>query len=146
MVHSNGLSTDWPDFSVLNLLLVCCHRFYSSPYSISTNRMIAQTSITPFIAASPVSTYQVGGIPSNLDSVLSGQCFRVWEVKPMWKCLKPAFFIAASRGGLHWLQKEVWLYSSLWENDPGSQNVMVPITLIPPSTQLDVHLINYGPI
>uniref|UniRef100_A0A7N6BAX6 RRM domain-containing protein n=1 Tax=Anabas testudineus TaxID=64144 RepID=A0A7N6BAX6_ANATE len=35
--------------------------FYSSPYSISTNRMIAQTSITPFIAASPVSTYQVGG-------------------------------------------------------------------------------------
>ncbi|TWW65593.1 RNA-binding motif, single-stranded-interacting protein 3 [Takifugu flavidus] len=34
--------------------------FYSSPYSIATNRMIAQTSITPFIAASPVSTYQVG--------------------------------------------------------------------------------------
>uniref|UniRef100_A0A3P8QDX4 RRM domain-containing protein n=1 Tax=Astatotilapia calliptera TaxID=8154 RepID=A0A3P8QDX4_ASTCA len=33
--------------------------FYSSPYSISTNRMIAQTSITPFIAASPVPTYQV---------------------------------------------------------------------------------------
>uniref|UniRef100_A0A3P8QDA5 RRM domain-containing protein n=1 Tax=Astatotilapia calliptera TaxID=8154 RepID=A0A3P8QDA5_ASTCA len=32
--------------------------FYSSPYSISTNRMIAQTSITPFIAASPVPTYQ----------------------------------------------------------------------------------------
>ncbi|XP_038132947.1 RNA-binding motif, single-stranded-interacting protein 3 isoform X3 [Cyprinodon tularosa] len=32
--------------------------FYS-PYSIATNRMIAQTSITPFIAASPVSTYQV---------------------------------------------------------------------------------------
>uniref|UniRef100_A0A673CPY9 RRM domain-containing protein n=1 Tax=Sphaeramia orbicularis TaxID=375764 RepID=A0A673CPY9_9TELE len=39
--------------------LVCVCRFYSSPYSISTNRMIAQTSITPFIAASPVSTYQV---------------------------------------------------------------------------------------
>uniref|UniRef100_A0A8C6UUG5 RNA binding motif, single stranded interacting protein n=1 Tax=Neogobius melanostomus TaxID=47308 RepID=A0A8C6UUG5_9GOBI len=33
--------------------------FYSAPYSISTNRMIAQTSISPFIAASPVSTYQV---------------------------------------------------------------------------------------
>ncbi|XP_056300111.1 RNA-binding motif, single-stranded-interacting protein 3-like isoform X2 [Pseudoliparis swirei] len=31
--------------------------FYSSPYSIS-NRMITQTSITPFIAAFPVSTYQ----------------------------------------------------------------------------------------
>ncbi|XP_077100111.1 RNA-binding motif, single-stranded-interacting protein 3-like isoform X4 [Siphateles boraxobius] len=33
--------------------------FYSSPYSITTNRMIAQASITPFITASPVSTYQV---------------------------------------------------------------------------------------
>ncbi|NXO02289.1 RBMS3 protein, partial [Rhinopomastus cyanomelas] len=33
--------------------------FYSSPYSIPTNRMIPQTSLTPFIAASPVSTYQV---------------------------------------------------------------------------------------
>ncbi|XP_059909441.1 RNA-binding motif, single-stranded-interacting protein 3-like [Gadus macrocephalus] len=44
-----------------NMLMLFCspHRFYSSPYSISTNRMIAQTSITPFIAASPVSTYQV---------------------------------------------------------------------------------------
>uniref|UniRef100_A0AAY4E8M9 RRM domain-containing protein n=1 Tax=Denticeps clupeoides TaxID=299321 RepID=A0AAY4E8M9_9TELE len=41
-----------------SLSILCC-RFYSSPYSISTNRMIAQTSITPFIAASPVSTYQV---------------------------------------------------------------------------------------
>uniref|UniRef100_A0A3Q0SX14 RNA binding motif, single stranded interacting protein n=1 Tax=Amphilophus citrinellus TaxID=61819 RepID=A0A3Q0SX14_AMPCI len=35
--------------------------FYSSPYSISTNRMIAQT---PFIAASPVPTYQVS-LPSQ---------------------------------------------------------------------------------
>uniref|UniRef100_A0A8D2ZVI1 RNA binding motif single stranded interacting protein 3 n=1 Tax=Scophthalmus maximus TaxID=52904 RepID=A0A8D2ZVI1_SCOMX len=35
------------------------HQFYSSPYSISTNQMIVQTSITPCIAASPVSTYQV---------------------------------------------------------------------------------------
>ncbi|XP_067281184.1 RNA-binding motif, single-stranded-interacting protein 3-like isoform X2 [Pseudorasbora parva] len=33
--------------------------FYSSPYSITTNRMIAQASITPFITTSPVSTYQV---------------------------------------------------------------------------------------
>eukprot|EP00064_Thunnus_orientalis_P003997 superscaffoldBa00000350_g4008 len=47
--HSN---TAWRMKHVLS-------RFYSSPYSISTNRMIAQTSITPFIAASPVSTYQV---------------------------------------------------------------------------------------
>lgn len=33
-------------------------RFYPSPYSITANRMITQTSITPYIA-SPVSTYQV---------------------------------------------------------------------------------------
>ncbi|XP_043088905.1 RNA-binding motif, single-stranded-interacting protein 3-like isoform X2 [Puntigrus tetrazona] len=32
--------------------------FYSSPYSIAANRMITQTSVTPFITASPVSTYQ----------------------------------------------------------------------------------------
>lgn len=32
--------------------------FYPSPYSIATNRMITQTSITPYIA-SPVSAYQV---------------------------------------------------------------------------------------
>ncbi|KAM3917584.1 RNA-binding motif, single-stranded-interacting protein 1 isoform 6-T8 [Leptodactylus fuscus] len=32
--------------------------FYPQPYSIATNRMITQTSITPYIA-SPVSTYQV---------------------------------------------------------------------------------------
>uniref|UniRef100_A0A3B4UM30 RNA binding motif, single stranded interacting protein n=1 Tax=Seriola dumerili TaxID=41447 RepID=A0A3B4UM30_SERDU len=44
--------------------------FYSSPYSISTNRMIAQTSITPFIAASPVSTYQLVMCPSFLLSLL----------------------------------------------------------------------------
>lgn len=42
----------------ISLLFFVC-RFYSSPYSIPTNRMIPQTSITPFIAASPVSTYQV---------------------------------------------------------------------------------------
>uniref|UniRef100_A0A671KRS4 RNA-binding motif, single-stranded-interacting protein 3-like n=1 Tax=Sinocyclocheilus anshuiensis TaxID=1608454 RepID=A0A671KRS4_9TELE len=33
--------------------------FYSSPYSITANRMIAQASITPFITASPISAYQV---------------------------------------------------------------------------------------
>ncbi|XP_037398285.1 RNA-binding motif, single-stranded-interacting protein 3-like isoform X1 [Pygocentrus nattereri] len=33
--------------------------FYSSPYSFASNRMITQTSITPFITASPVSSYQV---------------------------------------------------------------------------------------
>uniref|UniRef100_A0A8D2ZVP7 RNA binding motif single stranded interacting protein 3 n=1 Tax=Scophthalmus maximus TaxID=52904 RepID=A0A8D2ZVP7_SCOMX len=45
--------------SPLNTFLFPLLRFYSSPYSISTNQMIVQTSITPCIAASPVSTYQV---------------------------------------------------------------------------------------
>uniref|UniRef100_A0A8C7D4G0 RNA binding motif single stranded interacting protein 3 n=1 Tax=Oncorhynchus kisutch TaxID=8019 RepID=A0A8C7D4G0_ONCKI len=51
-------------------------RFYTSPYSIATNRMIAQTSITPFIAASPVSTYQVSGgavITPAMDHTMSMQ-------------------------------------------------------------------------
>ncbi|XP_073728482.1 RNA-binding motif, single-stranded-interacting protein 3 isoform X6 [Misgurnus anguillicaudatus] len=47
--------------------------FYSSPYSISTNRMIAQTSITPFIAASPVSTYQGAVITPTMDHTISMQ-------------------------------------------------------------------------
>lgn len=58
--------------SLMNLLFlfsVC--RFYSSPYSIATNRMIPQTSITPFIAASPVSTYQVCLIYLHLRRDLS---------------------------------------------------------------------------
>uniref|UniRef100_A0A8C2I6B4 RNA binding motif, single stranded interacting protein n=1 Tax=Cyprinus carpio TaxID=7962 RepID=A0A8C2I6B4_CYPCA len=49
------------------------YRFYSSPYSISTNRMIAQTSITPFIAASPVSTYQGAVITPAMDHTISMQ-------------------------------------------------------------------------
>lgn len=48
-------------------LLFSVSRFYSSPYSIATNRMIPQTSITPFIAASPVSTYQVCQICMHLS-------------------------------------------------------------------------------
>ncbi|XP_072927141.1 RNA-binding motif, single-stranded-interacting protein 2-like isoform X7 [Hemitrygon akajei] len=35
------------------------NEFYSSPYSIAPNRMIAQTSITPYIT-SPVSSFQLG--------------------------------------------------------------------------------------
>lgn len=62
----------FPIYIKIKHLLLSFHRFYSSPYSISTNRMIAQTSITPFIAASPVSTYQVGGAclrPAGLGCV-----------------------------------------------------------------------------
>ncbi|KAM9681171.1 RNA-binding motif, single-stranded-interacting protein 3 isoform 5-T5 [Dama dama] len=47
--------------------------FYSSPYSIATNRMIPQTSITPFIAASPVSTYQGAVITPAMDHPMSMQ-------------------------------------------------------------------------
>uniref|UniRef100_A0A8D0HL88 RNA binding motif single stranded interacting protein 3 n=1 Tax=Sphenodon punctatus TaxID=8508 RepID=A0A8D0HL88_SPHPU len=47
--------------------------FYSSPYSIATNRMIPQTSITPFIAASPVSTYQGAVITPTVDNTMSMQ-------------------------------------------------------------------------
>uniref|UniRef100_A0A8C3RZA2 RNA binding motif single stranded interacting protein 3 n=1 Tax=Chelydra serpentina TaxID=8475 RepID=A0A8C3RZA2_CHESE len=47
--------------------------FYSSPYSIATNRMIPQTSITPFIAASPVSTYQGAVITPTMDHTMSMQ-------------------------------------------------------------------------
>lgn len=54
------------EISRSNLSPLCSRRFYSSPYSISTNRMIAQASITPFIAASPVSTYQVSGAVWNV--------------------------------------------------------------------------------
>ncbi|XP_040596001.1 RNA-binding motif, single-stranded-interacting protein 3 isoform X20 [Mesocricetus auratus] len=54
--------------------------FYSSPYSLATNRMIPQTSITPFIAASPVSTYQVQStswtphLPYIMQPTAPGQC------------------------------------------------------------------------
>ncbi|XP_074201463.1 RNA-binding motif, single-stranded-interacting protein 3 isoform X13 [Camelus bactrianus] len=47
--------------------------FYSSPYSIATNRMIPQTSVTPFIAASPVSTYQGAVITPTMDHPMSMQ-------------------------------------------------------------------------
>ncbi|XP_029398610.1 RNA-binding motif, single-stranded-interacting protein 3 isoform X6 [Mus pahari] len=47
--------------------------FYSSPYSLATNRMIPQTSITPFIAASPVSTYQGAVITPAVDHPMSMQ-------------------------------------------------------------------------
>ena len=81
-----------------------------------------------------------------------------WKVKPMLKCLKLAFFLTASRGRLLWLQKEVWLYRSLWENDPTSHFIyylskhcklefMVSIASFKSSSiQHDVHLVNYCPI
>lgn len=47
--------------------------FYSSPYSLATNRMIPQTCLTPFIAASPVSTYQGAVITPTMDHPMSMQ-------------------------------------------------------------------------
>nr|XP_048724549.1 RNA-binding motif, single-stranded-interacting protein 1 isoform X5 [Caretta caretta] len=46
--------------------------FYPSPYSIATNRMITQTSITPYIA-SPVSTYQGAVLTPSMDHTMSLQ-------------------------------------------------------------------------
>lgn len=44
--------------------------FYSSPYSLAPNRMIAQTSLSPYMH-SPVSSYQVGSCLSfKLDLFL----------------------------------------------------------------------------
>ncbi|XP_051992355.1 RNA-binding motif, single-stranded-interacting protein 3-like isoform X2 [Xyrauchen texanus] len=45
--------------SFTSCLLCLLPVLYSSPYCFTTSRMIAQSSITPFITASPVSTYQV---------------------------------------------------------------------------------------
>ncbi|KAJ7405290.1 hypothetical protein WISP_141312 [Willisornis vidua] len=46
--------------------------FYPSPYSITANRMITQTSITPYIA-SPVSTYQGAVLTPSMDHTMSLQ-------------------------------------------------------------------------
>lgn len=45
-----------------------------------------------------------------------------WKVKPMDKCLKPAWFLMASRGWILWLQKnqiksnKIGVLKSLWES------------------------------
>lgn len=45
-----------------------------------------------------------------------------WKVKPMDKCLKPAWFLTASRGWILWLQKnqiksnKIGVLKSLWES------------------------------
>uniref|UniRef100_A0A3P8NH49 RRM domain-containing protein n=1 Tax=Astatotilapia calliptera TaxID=8154 RepID=A0A3P8NH49_ASTCA len=64
--------------------------FYSSPYSLAPNRMIAQTSLSPYMH-SPVSSYQVHN-PSWMHhqsylmqpavSIPSGQCFLVFSLGP----------------------------------------------------------------
>lgn len=62
---------------LLNKGFCVCSRFYPSPYSIATNRMISQTSLTPYIA-SPVSTYQV--CTSGPDSSASLLNFCVFKL------------------------------------------------------------------
>ena len=55
----------------------------------------------------------------SIDCMKYGRFFWVWKVKPALVCLfKFAFFPLASTVLLHWFQKEVRLYGSLWENDP----------------------------
>ena len=49
-----------------------------------------------------------------------GSNLQVRKMTPMSKCLKPVFLILPCRGPLYWLQKEVSLYESQYENDPTS--------------------------
>uniref|UniRef100_A0A674BYH4 RRM domain-containing protein n=1 Tax=Salmo trutta TaxID=8032 RepID=A0A674BYH4_SALTR len=46
---------------LMGLLSLCVSRFYSAPYSMAPNRMIAQTSLSPYMH-SPVNTYQVSTV------------------------------------------------------------------------------------
>lgn len=68
---------------LLNKGFCVCSRFYTSPYSIATNRMISQTSLTPYIA-SPVSAYQVctPGPDSSAPCIFAAfSCvFKCWTV------------------------------------------------------------------
>ena len=68
---------------LLNKGFCVCSRFYPSPYSIATNRMITQTSLTPYIA-SPVSAYQVctSGLVSSAPCISAAfLCvFKFWTV------------------------------------------------------------------
>ena len=71
------------------------------------------------------------------------------------KFLNPSLFQMANRKWLHWLQKEVRLYLSLWENDPTSHLIfylsepdpkefMVPIASFKSSsTQRDDDFVNW---
>lgn len=71
------------------------------------------------------------------------------------KCFKPAFFVSASRGRLHRLQKKS---DSLWENDPSSQLIhrlskrfpeefVISVCMIKSSSvEHDLYLVNYGPV
>ncbi|KAH0514733.1 RNA-binding motif, single-stranded-interacting protein 1 [Microtus ochrogaster] len=58
--------------------------FYTSPYSIATNRMISQTSLTPYIA-SPVSAYQVA--KETRESKYRGSAVKVQS--PSWMQPQP---------------------------------------------------------
>lgn len=54
--HAGSIQRQQDDVGVTNCFCVC--RFYSSPYSITPNRMMGPTSLSPYIH-SPVSAYQV---------------------------------------------------------------------------------------
>ena len=61
------------------------------------------------------------GVRHNLLGILNLlNSTQALEALTMWKCLKSAFLLLTCRGRLHWLQKEVSLYESQWQNDPTS--------------------------
>lgn len=41
-----------------------------------------------------------------IDSLISGRSFRMWRVKPIWKCLKAAFFLMTRWEWLHCFKKK----------------------------------------
>uniref|UniRef100_A0A8C4NCS7 RRM domain-containing protein n=1 Tax=Eptatretus burgeri TaxID=7764 RepID=A0A8C4NCS7_EPTBU len=47
--------------------------FYSAPYSVATNRMLPQSPITPYLTASPISTYQGTVLSPTMDHALPMQ-------------------------------------------------------------------------
>ncbi|KAK0148601.1 RNA-binding motif, single-stranded-interacting protein 3 [Merluccius polli] len=96
--------------------------FYSSPYSISTNRMIAQTSITPFIAASPVSA-------AILDPG------RFWGVHTAHDCNVIGAWIKLRGGSTATVQSTSWMPHQQYVMQPTGA-VITPTAAIEPSLSL----------
>ena len=79
--------------------------------------LIKHSESVPLFSTWAATPGQVVPSDSHLFTPSSNLWFR--KMKPMLKCLKPAFFLLTCRWRLHW-QKEVFLYESLWENEPSS--------------------------
>uniref|UniRef100_A0A8C4ELK5 Immunoglobulin domain-containing protein n=1 Tax=Dicentrarchus labrax TaxID=13489 RepID=A0A8C4ELK5_DICLA len=86
-------------------------RYYDLYYLFFTTKAVRFLSIEPeLLSSSFVFTLQCRAIIRR--DIISGQSFQAREVRPVRKCLKPAFFLMASRRQLNWLQKEQCVYST----------------------------------